>query len=460
MKPITRFWCTCIAVVLLAISASPAYAQKGQKTRILFLFDASGSMYAKMENDTRINVAKRTLVRMIDSLRQYKNLEIGLRVFGHIAPPHLHDCKDTRLEVPFSPNNHEDMKNKILDIKPKGTTLIAYSLEQAANDFPRDRYTKNLIILITDGLEECKGDPCAVSEAMQRNGVVLKPYIIGLGSTEEFAKAFACVGKYYDANTEESFGTMLGVIISQAMNATTCQINLLDADGKAGETNVGYTLYDAKTGDIAYNYVHTMNDKGVPDTLILDPNSRYNLVVHTVPQIVKNDIGIIPAKHTIIPVDAGQGDLLLKVEGATQYKNLQAVVKQANQLKIIHVQDFNTKKKYLIGKYDLEVLSTPRIFIKGVDISQSKTTTVNVPQPGKLDVNMATDYVAAIYMMNGKTLEWVCDIQSNAGRQIIVMQPGTYKVMARAKTSTKTLYTFEREFTIQSGVVTQLNLSR
>jgi Ca-activated chloride channel family protein len=202
MRSILKFICV-FWLLISTIFSVQAQTPKPIKTRILFLLDASGSMYARMESDSRINVAKRLLNKTIDSLVGTKNLEIALRVYGHTSPPNVRNCKDTRLEVPFRPNNFTEVKKRLQSINPKGTTLIAQSLLQSAYDFPKEPYTRNVIILITDGIEECQGDPCAVSEALQSQGIILKPFIIGIGSTEDFRKAFDCVGRYYDANTEQ-----------------------------------------------------------------------------------------------------------------------------------------------------------------------------------------------------------------------------------------------------------------
>jgi Ca-activated chloride channel family protein len=62
-----------------------SYGQE-KKTRILFLMDASGSMYARMDNNTRINVAKKMIANMADSLKDVENVEVALRVYGHSQP--------------------------------------------------------------------------------------------------------------------------------------------------------------------------------------------------------------------------------------------------------------------------------------------------------------------------------------------------------------------------------------
>lgn len=428
------------------------------RTRILFLFDASNSMYAKLDNDNRINSAKKVLTRIIDSLKYQPSVELALRVFGHRSPTPMRDCKDTKLEVPFEKENHLKIIDFMKTIRPKGTTPIAYSLLQSAEDFPVEPGVRNIIVLITDGIEECEGDPCAISEALQRKGIILKPFIIGIGGTELFKKAFDCVGRYYDANTEESLQNVLNVVISQAINATTAQVNLLDIYGKPTETNVGMTFYDSYTGRVLYNYEHTINERGNPDTLVLDPAYRYNLVVHTVPEVIKNGIEVTAGKHTTIGLDAPQGDLLLKIDGITNYNNLQVIVRQAEKFKTINVQQFNTSKRYLVGKYDLEILSYPRIYMYDVNIGQSSTTTVNIPQPGKLNLNCDKDLYGDIYYWNNNKLDWVLALPINLRHEVYTLQPGNYKIVYRSKISTKAVYTFERDFVINSGGATNVSL--
>lgn len=446
------------AFIVLCLMLFTLGLQAQKKTRILFILDASGSMYAKMQTETRIAAAKRLMNNMVDSLKAVPNLEIALRVFGHQSPTSAQDCKDTKLEVPFTPQNHNEMKSVINGITPRGTTLIAYSLQEAAYDFPKESGVRNVIILITDGLEECKGDPCAISEGLQRQGIVLKPFIIGVGGDPNFLNFYDCVGRYFDATTESEFETILGVVVSQAINETTCQVNLLDINGRALETNVNMTFYDVRTKRPIHNFIHTMNDRGVPDTLTVDPSFVYDIQVHTVPPVFKSGVTLIPGRHNIIPIDAPQGELNLKVDGITAYADLQAIVRKKGEMNTLVIQPFNKNQKLIVGKYDLEIMTLPRIYINNISIDQSKTTIVNIPQPGKLHLIGNQEYFGAIYQVNGNRLEWVCDTESTLKRQILTLQPGKYKYIYRAKTGTKTYLTIEKIFEIQSGNSTHINL--
>jgi len=445
-------------IVFVLLFSTALQAQTPNKTRILFLLDASGSMYAQMDKgQNRWDVAKKMLSGIVDSLSQYQNVEVALRVYGHQSSIGEQNCKDTKLEVPFKKGNHSDMKKRLYQIAPRGTTLIAYSLTQAAYDFP-DRTSRNIIILITDGLEECKGDPCAVSEALQKNGVALKPFIIGLGASEEFGKAFECVGRYYDASTEAQFAKALNVVVSQALNSTTVQVNLLDIYYKPSETNVNMTFYDAHSGKMMYNFMHTINDRGYPDTVAVDPSLTYNIVVHTTPEVTREGVEFNPGKHNIVGIDAPQGYLKLSCMGITNYPKLQGIMRRSNDMKTLTLHDFNATRKYIVGKYDLEILSLPRIYMKDVIINQNSVTSISIPQPGKLTINSPNDVWGAIYQMRGNKIELVTELDLTTKQQNIIIQPGTYKIVYRPKNMNRSVYTFEKEFTIGSGYSTIVNL--
>lgn len=446
--------------LLSGISAFEISAQPSSPvfpTRILFLFDASQSMLAQWQSNSRFEVARKLLSEMVDSLKGIENLELALRIYGHTKNFPPQDCDDTRLEVPFGSDTHKAIKQKLREIKPSGTTPIAQSLMESAKDFPPGP-SRNIIILITDGIEECKGDPCAVSYQLQRKGIVLKPFVIGLGVTKDFAKAFECVGNYFDASQETQFRHVMNVVISQALNNTSMQVNLLDVYHRPTETNAGMTFYDMYSGAIRYNFVHTMNTKGFPDTLKVDPLATYRIVVHTIPPVSKDSVTVTPGKHTIVGIDAPQGDLFLKLEGSNEYKNLQAIIRKSKSTSTLHVQSFNTKERFLVGMYDLEILTTPRILLYDVEISQSKTTTIEIPKPGLVHVSANSNGYGSIYLEDNNELIGTYRLNDNLTRESIPLQPGRYRIVFRPKNSKESIYTIERSFRITSGGSTNVQL--
>ena len=452
-----------VFLLLPFIGFSQSYKNKKPiyRTRILFIFDASQSMMGKWEGDVmgtsgtyskqpKINIARNLLVQMVDSMRDVKNLELALRVYGdqHYVPPQR--CDDTRLAVPFGADNADKIIMTLKSIQPKGTTPIAHSLELAADDFPPCEYCRNVIVLITDGIEACDGDPCSVSLELQKKGIILKPFVIGIGLDVNFKKTFECVGNYYDAADPERFKEVLGIVISQALNNTTMQVNLLDQAGNPTETNVNMTFYDNTTGKIRYNFVHTMNAKGYPDTLILSPMTVYKIKVHTIPPVESDTFSLVPGKHKIVGIDAPQGFLKIQADG-NLYKNLQVIVKKTGECDAVNVQQVNSTEKYIVGEYDLEILSLPRIITPAIKIKQSYTTTIKIPKPGVVTFMLPALGYGSVYKKEGKDIVWVTNLRTDQTNQNFTLLPGHYQVIYRAKNANASIYTIKKEFKVTSG---------
>lgn len=450
---------------LLSITfvSAQQYAQKKYTppdTRILFVFDASQSMMGYWASDRKINIARRTLISIIDSLETLPNVQMALRVYGHQSPVPPQDCNDTRLEVPFSKGNAPKIRQELRYLNPKGTTPIANSLQRSGNDFPEPCIDcRNIIILITDGIEACDGDPCAVSHALQQQGIVLKPFVIGIGIDEGFKETFECIGHYYNASDEEKFGEVLEVVISQALNSTTAQVNLLDASGFPTETNVNMTFSDHYSGKPIYNYIHTMNFRGVPDTLVLDHLVTYDLKVHTIPPVTVDSINVYVGKHTVIAADCPQGKLMVKVDGGAQYRGLQYIVRKQGEMQTLNYQEVNLEESYLVGKYSLEIPVLPKIIVDDVEINQSTTTTIKVPRPGILNIIKSANGYGSIYLRkSANEEEWVANLNQKVKNETVILQPGKYRVVFRAQNSRQTLYTINKTIEIRPGGAEVLQL--
>ena len=366
-----------------------------EKTRILFLLDASGSMLEQWErpNQTRWSVAKSILIKLVDSLGQNSKLELGLRVYGHRSPQEIKNCKDTWLEVPFKPRSHTLIIQKLNEIKPKGVTPITYSLEQAANDFPTSAGYRNIVILITDGIESCGGDLCAMSRAMQKKGVFLRPYIIGLGLQTE--KSLECAGRYIDADTPGKFNDVLNEAIETSFAKTTVSVEILDANNQPTETNVNVSFLNSLTGIPMYDFVHYRDRQGRPDTVQIDPVVDYDLVVNTIPPVIKNNIALLIGKHNVLSIRAPQGNLVVTQDGRRD-NNLQALVREKGKSELIHTQRSNETVRYLTGNYEVETLTLPRR-VFNIEIPPNKTETVLLPAPGIVNFNTISTGYGSLY---------------------------------------------------------------
>ena len=428
-------------------------------TRILFILDASNSMNARWGAQTRIDAAKELLAKTVDDIRDIPNLEIGLRVYGHQSPitATYQDCNDTKLEVPFGKDNFTQVKARIKSIYAKGTTPIARSLEAAAGDFP-DNTSRNIIILITDGLEACDNDPCVIAKKLKDKGVNVTPFVIGLGMDLSYLEKFNCIGTYADAETKEAFTKVLENIVSKALLNTTVQINLNDIHKSPKETDVTMFLYEAGTTNLKYTFTHTINKYGNPDTLIIDPKIKYDLVVNTTPRVEKKNITIQRNVHNTITVDSPQGYLKIRFTNADRQYQIDARVMLSETEKTLNTQKISETDKYIVGKYDIEILTLPRIYIT-TDIEQSSTSTINISAPGFFNYSTGQPVVGQIFSQNSNgSWDWVCNLDENSRTGEFQLQPGAYRIVYRQSQLKSSTYTMEQNFRINSNKTVSLRL--
>jgi len=172
-------------------------------SQIELILDVSGSMKRAIEGRTRMDIAKDVMVQVIKELPD--DARVALRFYGHrIREGRPGDCQDTELVFPFGKINKAAMINRVRALKALGTTPIAYTLRQVAKDFGSAPGEK-LVILVTDGKEECGGSPSAVVSEMVAKGIKVRLNIVGFALAEAAVRqemervAGITGGKFYDA---------------------------------------------------------------------------------------------------------------------------------------------------------------------------------------------------------------------------------------------------------------------
>ena len=219
------------------------------------------------------------------------------------------------------------------------------------------------------------------------------------------------------------------------------------------------TFYDHVSGQIKYNFIQTLNGKGLPDTLFIDPLITYDVVVHTLPAARADSIVITAGQHTIIPVSTPQGQLRLKMEGTSlSSRNLQAIVRRKGSMETINVQQFGQTENYIVGDYNLEILCLPRIYIDDINIAQSSTTTVEIPVPGIAVIQKSAQGYGSLYLEKENELIWIYNFRESPLQESLILQPGKYRVVFRAKYSDRAAFSIEKRFRITSGKTTNVKI--
>jgi hypothetical protein len=166
--------------------------------------DASRSMWGQIDGVAKMEIARDILHDAAASLPD--DLNLALRAYGHTSVSEDNNCSDSGLLVPFQASSRIALHGAIDGLKPRGQTPIAFALRQAAADFDSLDGERTLV-LVTDGLESCGGDPVAAARELHDRGIRIHVIGFGLGSRkdEDAASlktiAFASGGSYFTANS-------------------------------------------------------------------------------------------------------------------------------------------------------------------------------------------------------------------------------------------------------------------
>ena len=215
---------------LLSVTAPP---------KVHILLDASGSMKEQEDGSTRMKIAKQSLAEIINTLPE--TIELGVRTFGHrIREGRRGDCKDSELILPFTRLNKTNATKVINSIKPLGTTALAYSIEQMTRDLSR-KDENAMVIILTDGKEECGGQPLEALQKLKDKGIKVTVHVVGfaLSDTEHRDTMRQLAehggGNYFDADNEVTLTSAIKQALAISYQVTLSGSNEIVAEGRIGD---------------------------------------------------------------------------------------------------------------------------------------------------------------------------------------------------------------------------------
>ena len=194
----------------------PAYA--GGKGNLIFILDASGSMWTQIEGRAKIEIAKDVMSNLVKGLPD--DLNVGLIVYGHRKKG---DCEDVELIIPLGPLDRDRMIAEIMGLNPRGRTPITLSILRAVDALEtlKDECT---IVLVSDGKETCEGDPCELVRKLKKIGVNFVMHVIGFDVSKKEKTQLECIaqaggGRYYTARDAGEFRVAAKKVTRAAVRA-------------------------------------------------------------------------------------------------------------------------------------------------------------------------------------------------------------------------------------------------
>ena len=456
MKYLTSIFVFCLFIL---VSVLPLHTVTGQSSDspILFIYDASGSMWGKLNNVTKKEAAADVLIKTIDALDNEQ--KIGFMAYGHRTKG---DCEDVEMLVDIENTNKSVLKTNIEKLNPLGKTPLAHSAKLAINEI-KDANTKATIILVTDGIESCNGDLCEVIRLARQEGIEFKLHIVGFGLKESETEALRCAakegdGNYYDADDAYQLSEALDKVINQKIDDPIPNHTFYTT--KNGQpVDAWIKVIDAKTKK-EIRAVRTYRDTAQIHlplgkfSLTINPLEGTDIASKTM-EITKTDTAL---SHNTISFDGGVIEVFITNNNEGRDATIKVIDRHSQ--KVVSTSRTYGRKKNLevnAGNYDVEIIP---LVIKGpslkykfenIVVTSNETNSISHDyKTGELKIGVSTqsgelvdaaikivDSKSQAYMVGGRTY-----VSPSSNPKSIIIQPGKYEVrintLGKHKGTTKT----------------------
>jgi len=241
----TLFRALFAGLLVTALFHPVALAQPRTPPDLMIVLDGSGSMWGQIEGRTKIEIAQQTLSSVLGEANLEQN--IGMMTYGHRVRG---QCSDIELIVPLAPAKQSVPQIVIAanGLNPIGMTPLSDAVRQSADHL---RFTERAatVVLITDGIETCEADPCALGSELARLGLDFRAHVVGFGMSEEEGAQVACLaedtgGRFFLANDPDALADAL----SQTLNYDDDFVT--DEPEIESDREVHLLLRDVEGGDL------------------------------------------------------------------------------------------------------------------------------------------------------------------------------------------------------------------
>ncbi|MCB0346349.1 MAG: VWA domain-containing protein [Bdellovibrionales bacterium] len=193
-------WFTgCMLGLCALVCSGTAYADNSS---LYYILDGSGSMWGRVDGKPKIEAAKNVMSELVNGMPA--DLNAGLIVYGHRRKG---DCSDIEEVIPLGILDKQAALTKIKQVSPRGKTPISDSIVKAA-DVVKGSEEAATIVLVSDGIETCSKDPCALTKSLRESGAKFVLHVVGFGIQENDVEQLACIaeaggGKFYQSRSAD-----------------------------------------------------------------------------------------------------------------------------------------------------------------------------------------------------------------------------------------------------------------
>ena len=304
-----------VITVLILFLAGETYA-KDEKSKAILILDASGSMWGRIEDKPKIDIAREVIREILGDWNP--SVELGLMVYGHREKG---NCDDIETLMDVGPVDAAKIIHMIDGLSPKGKTPLSRSVQQAAEQL---QYTeeKATVILVSDGIETCHMDPCGVAKELEEKGIDFTTHVIGFDIEEGELDQLRCLaentgGMFLSADSADELKSALNSAVQSVEKGPNVKLAAaLKEDGEPLAEGISYTIYKAKP-DQDGNYTQVASSNRSPAFFHL-PAGSYHVVAQFGKAEATADIHVADDQLTDIKIVINAGKLRVKaveVEG-------------------------------------------------------------------------------------------------------------------------------------------------
>lgn len=407
----------------------PSLSAKAEPSSVALVLDASGSMNGKLSGGMpKIDAAKAAVADFVSKVDPGVNL--AFRAYGHGSHRSKRNCRDTQLIVDFARagDNGAAILASAKGLKARGYTPITYVLGLAADDL-RPTAGKHVIVLVSDGKETCKGDPCLLAQKLAAADAALTIHTIGFGVDATTERQLRCIagkgrGKYFAANDISALSNSMSSAVEKA-DAEASRDPQPKGDGRDAKGKLEirgadrHAVLDAETGKEVTRISYTKTIDAVPAGL-------YN---------VKFDNGLWKSVEVRANETTVLSPAILKIENGTRHD---IVDQETGEIVSTVSRTTDGGKAVLIpGRFDIRF---EEIYWRDVVLEEGKTT---VLKPAGIDIKGAGMSGVAILDTKGKQVAKIRSTRSYAalppGRYTLVLKDGTRKEIELVEGNTKSI---------------------
>ncbi len=207
--PTTKCFGALFALLALSVGffvAAPQSASAQQN--VILVLDSSGSMAGRIGGVRKIDIARKAVGNILGAMDP--KTKLGLFAYGHRRKG---DCSDIQMIHGIGTPNRSSMMQAVNALKPVGKTPLSDAVRMAAEKM---KYTeeKATVILVSDGIETCNADPCALGSQLKKQGVDFKVHVVGFNIRRGEESGLQCLAKntggiYVAANNANSLNRAL-----------------------------------------------------------------------------------------------------------------------------------------------------------------------------------------------------------------------------------------------------------